>query len=124
MSLSARVKNMKFMRMADEKGPVDEEAVGREKLVDLSEWKSPMADLVRERAKARRARIKTVGYTQIYQMIEPKQITRLRAPPKEEPKPEETETPATGIAALRAGSRFAKRKDDDDIELPVKKRKT
>ncbi|ESW98455.1 hypothetical protein KL918_005179 [Ogataea parapolymorpha] len=129
MSLSARVKNMKFMRMADGTEVKQEEEVQTTpKLTDLSEWKLPVADIIRQRSKARRNKIRRVGYTQVYQMVDLVRVSGRRnnapEPAEAEAEPDEPKTePKIGLTALRANSSFVKRKEQDDDDFPMKKRK-
>ncbi|KAG7891465.1 hypothetical protein KL936_001408 [Ogataea polymorpha] len=128
MSLSARVQNMKFMRMADDTEAKQEKLQSTPRLTDLSEWKLPVADMIRQRSKARRNKIRRVGYTQVYQMVDLMRVSGRRnnasGPVEAEVEPEEPKTePKIGLTALRANSSFVKRREQDDDDFPMKKRK-
>ncbi|KAG7882451.1 hypothetical protein KL907_001057 [Ogataea polymorpha] len=119
---------MKFMRMADETEAKQEKLQSTPKLTDLSEWKLPVADMIRQRSKARRNKIRRVGYTQVYQMVDLMRVSGRRnnasGPAEAEVEPEEPKTePKIGLTALRANSSFVKRKEQDDDDFPMKKRK-
>ncbi|KAG7860535.1 hypothetical protein KL939_002021 [Ogataea angusta] len=116
------------MRMADDTEVKQEEIQTTQKLTDMSEWKLPVADIIRQRSKARRNKIRRVGYTQVYQMVD---LVRVSGRRNNAPEPEETQAepkepktePKVGLTALRANSSFVKRKELDDDDFPIKKRK-
>ncbi|KAG7698877.1 hypothetical protein KL930_002336 [Ogataea haglerorum] len=116
------------MRVADDAVAKQEEVQTSQKLTDLSEWKLPVADIIRQKSKARKNKIRRIGYTQVYQMVDLVKVSGRRnnapEPAQSEAEPDEPKTePKVGLAALRANSSFVKRKEQDDDDFPTKKRK-
>ncbi|ODV88018.1 hypothetical protein CANARDRAFT_55414 [[Candida] arabinofermentans NRRL YB-2248] len=63
---SSRVRNMKFMQVADRKLQVKEEEVKSVKKVhDSSEWKLPSSNSLLKKVKSQKHKVVTVGYSQL-----------------------------------------------------------